>query len=747
MKHLDDPLLNALSFFGKFHSRPVNSLGAVQGLPLVEGKLTPELFCRAAAQCGFESKLVKRSLGELHGATLPVLLILNSNDSVILTKKENGSGAMAEVVVLSTGNGSEQLPLVTLEESYSGMAILVKPEYQFENRSDFNSKTVGRHWFWSTLWSFKSFYARVGLATLMVNILALVSSIFIMTVYDRVVPNKAVDTLMVLSIGVGGAYLFDFALKMLRGYFVDRAGHRIDMKLGSELYARMLGMKFGNRPSSAGSLASQARSYESLREFFTSATMAALIDLPFMYLFVFVIYLLGGAMVVVPLLAGIGLTLFIGFLMQIPISRAVNNSYHSANQRQALVVEGIQALETIKTTRSESELQARMEESVRISAKNDGVSRAFSQLALNSTGLISQLVTVLVVIMAFYRVMEGELTMGAMIACVMLTGRAMAPMAMVASLLGRIQQSRRALKGLDQIMTMPVERGEAESPYISVDRFRPEFRASDAKFSYSDSSEPVVKGVSFDIKPGERVAILGRIGSGKSTLLRMLMGLYHPTEGRIDVSGIDLRQLDPITLRLNTGYVPQNPTLLYGTIRSNLKAGCPWVTDTEMLKAAERAGLMEFIRALPDGVEYKVSEGGQTLSGGQRQALAVARALVEEPKLLVLDEPTSAMDLASEKRLLTCLNEYLSFDDSRTLVIATHKRSVLALVDRIIVMDGGKIIADGPRDTVLAKNPEPIKGKSRPASYPVPSRIVPCTVPDGTLFDQALPDETTILSR
>ena len=698
---IDDPLLEALLFFGKMYSRPVNAHGALQGLPLNNGRLTPRLFARAATRCGFESKMVKRSLKDLHGATLPVILIMTSNDAVILTKVGKRD---CEVVVLSTGSGVQKIDLKTLEKAYSGAAILIKPEFKFEQRSDFNGKTLGKHWFWGTLWGFKSFYARVGLATLMVNLLALSSSIFVMTVYDRVVPNKAVDTLMVLALGVGIAYLFEFVLKLLRGYFVDRAGHQIDMKLGSELYARMLGMKFGNRPASAGALASQARSYESLREFFTSATLAALVDLPFIYLFAFIIYLLGGGLVVLPLIVGITLSLIIGALMQIPISRAVNNSYQSANQRQALVVEGIQALETVKTTRSESELQARMEESVRIAAKNDGLARGFSQFALNSTGLINHLVQVFMVIMAFYQVIQGNMTMGAMIACVLLTGRAMAPMAMVSSLLSRLQQSRRALKGINQIMDSPVERDEQTGQYISVNNFVPEIKAHDAAFSYGDEGAAVIKDLNFQIKPGERVAILGRIGSGKSTLLRMLMGLYHPTAGRIDISGIDIRQLDPTDLRMNSGYVPQSPTLLYGSIRSNLKSGCPWVSDEQMLKAIDRAGLTQFIQSLPDGVQYAVSEGGNTLSGGQRQAISVARAIVEEPEFLVLDEPTSAMDLTSERRLLRCLEGYLSEDTNRTLVIATHKRSVLALVDRIIVLDEGKIIADGPKETVIKKN-------------------------------------------
>lgn len=699
----DDPLLNSLLFFGKVHSHPVNPHGAVQGLPLKEGRLTPDLFPRAAANCGFESRIVKRSLHELHGATLPVILILKNNDAVVLTKMWRGRKAKAQVIVLSSGTGVQEIDVKTLNESYSGMAILVKPEFKFEQRSDFKGKQLGKHWFWGTLWKFKSFYARVAVATLMINLLALTSSIFIMTVYDRVVPNKAVDTLMVLAIGVGIAYLFDFALKMLRGYFVDRAGHRIDMMLGSELFGRMLGMQFSSRPSSSGALASQARSYESLREFFTSASIAALVDLPFVYLFAAVIYLLGGTWVALPLLAGIGITLTIGTLMQMPLARAVNRSYQSANQRQALVVEGIQALETVKTTRSESELQARMEDSVRIAAKNDSVARGYSQFALNSTGLTHHMVSVFIVIAAFYQVIEGNMSMGAMIACVMLAGRAMAPMAMAASLITRLQQSRRALKGLNQIMDLPVERSADDSQYISVESFVPRVVAHDVQFKYSENAQSVIQGLNFSIEPGERIGVLGRIGSGKSTLLRMLMGLYYPTEGRIDMSGIDLRQLDPYDLRMNTGYVPQNPTLLYGTIRSNLRAGCPWVNDSFLLKALERAGLVDFVNGLPEGLEYAISEGGNTLSGGQRQALAMARALVEEPDFLVFDEPTSAMDLSSEKQLLVCLKSYLDERRERTLVIATHKRSVLSLVDRVIVLDKGKIIADGPRDEVLRK--------------------------------------------
>ena len=559
----------------------------------------------------------------------------------------------------------------------------------------------------------------------MINILALASSLFIMNVYDRVVPNQAIDTLWALAIGALIAFMLEFALKSLRGYFIDRAGHRIDLILGGDLFSKVLGVQFAAKPTSSGALAGQARSYEGLREFFTSATIAAIFDLPFVLVFVGIVYLLGGP-VAIPLAAGAFLALLIGALLQFPISRAVASSYLAGNQRQALFVEGVNALETVKSTRSESELQARMEENVNISAKADGKSRIFSQLALNTTSLLQQLVTVGIVIIAFFQIRNEAMTMGAMIACVILAGRAMAPLTMISSLLTRLQQSRRALKGLNQIMHAPSERHDRGAQYITLGEFAPQIRATDVSFDYGQDTAGALLNVSFDIKPGERVAIIGRVGSGKSTLLRLLMGLYFPSDGRIDISGIDTRQLDPAELRRYIGYVQQDPTLLFGALRSNLKAGCASATDEAAWLAVERAGLADYVRSLPRGVDHLVAEGGKSLSGGQRQAVCVARALLEEPPLLIFDEPTSAMDHASEQLLLAQLDAYLKEDPSRTLIVATHKRSVLAIADRVIAVNDGKIIADGPRDQVLRQQPQqPQNGSlpTQPQPAPVPAPI------------------------
>ncbi len=693
-----DPLLQGLDFLGRFYGRSVNLAGATQGLPIVDGQLSPDLFGRAAERCGFTSKIVRKALGKFHSATLPAILLLNDGDAVVLLKFVNSKEA--EVVTLGAGGGASKISLKELASCYTGFAILAKPVYEFEERSDFVTPPPKRNWFWGCLWRFRGFYARVGFATVMINLLALTSSLFIMNVYDRVVPNQAIDTLFALAAGALAAFVLEFALKSLRTFFVDRAGHQIDLILGGDLFAKVLGLRFSAKPQSAGALAGQARSYESLREFFTSATISALVDLPFVFVFAGIVFLLGGP-VALPLIIGAVLALTIGALMQIPISGAVGKSYLASNQRQALFVEGVNAMETIKATRSESELQARMEESVNIAAKADGKARGYAQFALNSTALIQHLVTVGIVVVAFYQVRAEEMTMGAMIACVLLSGRAMAPLMMISSLLTRFQQSRRSLKGLNEIMRAPSERSERGAQYISLETFEPRIRVSDVGFEYQADSGAILKNLNVEISPGERVAILGKIGSGKSTLMRMLINLYEPTSGRIDISEIDLRQIDPAELRRRIGYVHQEPNLLFGTLRSNLKAGCPWASDTMIWKAIERAGMADYIRSLPRGMDHPVAEGGKTLSGGQRQAFAIARALLEEPPLLLLDEPTSAMDWSSEQALLGKLEDYLNEDPNRTLLVATHKRSILSLVDRIIVIDRGQVVADGPKEQVL----------------------------------------------
>ena len=701
MPPCSDPLLDCLRVLGLIHGVPVHPAGAVHGLPLVDGRLTPALFCRAALRSGFQTKVVRRPLRKLHEATFPVVVLLRGDQAAILLKRHKDG--LLEWARPGHASEPSRVPAAEVEAEYSGYAILVKPLRNFEARAQLEDDGEGLesvHWFWGTLWRFRGFYGRVIVATIVINLLALTSSLFIKNVYDRVVPNQATDTLWVLAVGVVCAYLFEFTLKSLRTFFVDRAGHRIDLTIGASLFARVLGMRFRDRPASAGILAGQARSYEALREFFASATVAALVDLPFVFVFAGIVWMMGGV-TAVPLVVGGLLAVFAGAIMQWPISEAVSRGYKASNQRQALFVESVNAMELIKSTGSESDLQARYEECVHVSASAEGKSRAYSQLAMNLTALIQQMVSTAIVVVAYFQVIEENMTMGAMVACVIMAGRAMGPLALVASLLTRLQQSRRSLKGLDEIMKCPLERDERGGRYVGSERIEGRIAVSGVTFAHDPEGEPVLKGVGFQVEPGERVALLGRIGSGKSTMLRLLLSLYTPSGGSITVGGIELRQIDPAEWRRRVGYVPQDPALLYGTLRSWLTAGARYVSDDALWGAIGRAGLASFVRGLPRGLDHPIAEGGRNLSGGQRQALCLARALVTEPSILILDEPTSAIDQTTERQVLRELDAYLKEDPTRTLIVATHRRSVLQLVSRIVALDGGKVIADGPRDSVL----------------------------------------------
>lgn len=709
MKHeVKDALLDALLEVGQHFGVTINPEQVSHGLPLKDGKLTPELFTQCAERAGLTALISSRKLKTIHPSLLPVVIPLKSGLVFVMTRWESSRQIHGKVI--SEGVSSEvEFTLKELNARYLGYIFLIKNE-DSDERIDLVSSVSRKkkHWFWSTLWQFRSVYMKVAVATLCINFMGLASSIFIMNVYDRVVPNEATDTLYALAIGVLIAYVMEFGLKMLRTVFVDLAGRRIDVLLGGEVFGKVLATKFQNKPVAAGTLAAQARSYETVREFFTSATVATLIDLPFIFLFVGIVFLLGG-IAALPLIIGVTAALVWSLILQIPINRAVDKSYQTSNQRYALMVESVNSLETVKATSSESELQARMENCVRDSARAEGQSRGFTQLGSNSLGLIAHLVSTFTVIFGYFQVTANNMSMGAMIACVLLCGRAMAPLNSFAALMMRLQQSMRSLKSLNEMMKLEDERDRKEK--ISVHSFKPRVEASNLKFGFGENPEEILKGLNFTIEPGERVALVGKIGCGKTTLMRMLMALYEPREGSVTVSGLDTRQWSSPALRKHFGYLPQDPSLLYGTLGSNLMAGSKGkIDEDDLIRAVEFAGISDFIAGLPEGLSTPVSEGGKSVSGGQRQSIFLARALLRSPEILLLDEPTSSMDQITEKTVLENLTRYMDQDPNRTMIISTHRQSILTIVDRVIVLDKGRIVSDGPRERVLTKS---VRGRAQ----------------------------------
>jgi ATP-binding cassette subfamily C protein LapB len=692
-RRVDDPLLDCLIVLTAIFERPHSAEALTAGLPLVQNRITPELFVRAANRAGLAARIVKRPLDEISDLSLPCVLLLKDSRACVLVGLK---GETATVIMPETGHGMLEVAAATLAERYVGFAIFARPEYQFDARSEATEIKQSQSWFWGTLWRFWRIYAQVGLAAIFVNLFAIALPLFTMNVYDRVVPTKGQETLWVLVLGVGVIFAFEFLLRLLRSYFVDTAGRSADVIMASNIFQQVLGIRLDARPPSAGAFAQQLREFESLRDFFTSATLVTLVDLPFVLLFIAVVAIIGGPVAIVPLVA-VPIIIGVGWMLQIPLNKIVTRTARESAQKHAMLVESIVGLETIKGLGAEGRTQRNWERFVGMTAKSAQRARELSQFGQYFTNLMSQIVSVCVVIVGVYQIFEGSLTVGALIACTILTGRAMAPLTQVAALLTRLDQSMVSLKTIDKIMQMPVERPPGtQFVHRPILRGAAEFR--DVSFAYPNAQIPALEGVSFSIRPGERVAIIGKIGSGKSTIEKLLLGFYHPQKGAIRIDGTDIKQIDPADLRRNIGYVPQDVFLFFGSVRENIAMGAPHADDAAILRAARIAGVDSFVARHPQGFDLQVGERGEALSGGQRQAIAIARALVRDPNIVILDEPTSAMDKGSEDWLIARLREIL---EGKTLVLVTQRLSLLTLVERVIVMDAGKVVADGPRDKVL----------------------------------------------
>ena len=690
----DDPLLGCLLLLTKLEHKPCSENALTAGLPLVNNRLTPDLFIRAANRAGLSARVVKRPLQKISNLVLPAILLLQNGRACILDHITEDDGA--RILLPESGEGTKELSLAELEKEYRGYAIFVQPGYRFDERTKNTVKRRTQHWFWSTFREALPLYTEVILAALLINLFALASPLFIMNVYDRVVPNHAIETLWVLGLGVTIVYCFDLLMRTLRGYYIDVAGKRADIILSATLFERVLGIKLAARPPSVGGFANNLHEFDTFRDFFTSATLSTLIDLPFVFLFIFIIWLIGGPIAIVPLVV-LPLSLLTGFLAQRALAGKIQELLRHGAQKQATLIETLTGLETIKSLGAEGSIQRRWEQVSGTIAQLGLKTRFLSSGAINITVFLQQMATVAVVIYGVYLISDGELSMGGLIASTILTGRALAPLAQMAATLTRYQQAKSAYTATDSIMSTPVER-PADRDFLARPQLSGGIEFRNVSFSYPGQTVEVLDRVSFKLEPGEHTAIIGRIGSGKSTIERLILGLYEPSSGSILVDGTDSRQLDPADLRRNIGYVPQDSFLFYGSVKENIMLGMPHADDQEVLRSASIAGVTDFVNKHPSGFDMQVGERGEMLSGGQRQSIAVARALLRNPPVLVMDEPSNAMDNTTEEIFKTRFEKWAQ---DKTLILVTHRASLLSLVGRIIVMDNGRIIADGTKEHVL----------------------------------------------
>jgi len=554
-------------------------------------------------------------------------------------------------------------------------------------------------WFWSSLRQSKWTYAQVILAAAVSNFLGLSSSLFIMVVYDRVVPNQAIESLIALTIGVIIALGFDFLIKMLRANFIDRAGKRADSRMSRLIFNQLMEMNLATKNDKSGALASTVREFESLRDFFTSATLVAVVDLPFIFLFIYIISLIGGPLAMIPLIC-VPVVMLTGIVVQPFLARLSVQGMKSGMSKQGVLVETLNGLETIKATGSAGLMRKRFEEASNSQSDLGFRSRMISQFAINSAASVQQFAQIGIIFYGVFLIQDGIVTMGALIAVVILCGRTLAPLSQLANALTRVNSARTAYKSINELMLKRKDGGNLENP-LSRPNLKGEIEFKNVSFTYPGANEPTLRDLSFIVKPGEKVVIVGKMGSGKSTIARLLAGLYEPDVGSILIDGVDIRQIDSADLRRNVGFMLQETWLFSGSVKENIQMGFVQYSDEHILEIARTAGVDEFVRQNPSGYDFQLKERGEGLSGGQRQSINLARSILHKPSLLILDEPTSSMDTATEKAVLDNLTGWM---ENKTLVAITHRNTLVRLASRVLVIDRGLLVADDSPEKLMGSN-------------------------------------------
>lgn len=701
-----DPLLVSLSIFTKRYGKSFSVEALTADLPVAPGKETAEMFSinnpkaifsRASARAGFKSKLIQRPLQSISPLVLPVILILKEQNACILEKIDLENNK-AFIVLPEDEEGVEQwIDLKLLAEQYLGFAFYLKKSRNFHQYVDPLIHANKDSWFWGSLKYSRKIYSDVIVASLVINLFVLASPLFTMNVYDRVVPNDATDTLYVLAVGVVVVYFLDIALKFVRSYFLEIAAKKSDIIISSILFQKVMNLKFANMPESVGSFANNLKEFDSIRSFLATSTLTLIIDLPFTVIFLFVIYIIGGVITIVPIVFII-LIMVYALSIKGSLQRSVESTYHASANKNAVLIESLNALETIRTMGISNHSQFVWEEATGDVAAKGLTSRILSNSLGSVTSFLIQLSNVIILIVGVYLIKELEMTTGGLIAVVILSSRALAPMGQVASLSANYEHTKTAYKTLDNIMDLPEER-PLEKEFLHFNHFSGLIEFRNVTFTYPNEASPIFENLSFTVKPGERVAFIGKIGSGKTTVLKLLLGLYTPDKGSILMDDIDINQIDPADIRQNIAYVAQDVTLFRGTVRTNIVSKAPYADDGAILRAAKIGGVDEFVQYHPKGFDMPVRERGDGISGGQRQSIGVARAFLLDAPIILLDEPGNSMDESCVMRLVQNINENTK---DKTLLLSTHDTRMLRMVNRIIVLNRGKIIMDGPKQEVMS---------------------------------------------
>lgn len=652
----------------------------------------PKEAVSALQAAGFTAAFGPMPSGSITPGHCP--LIVFGTDGKARTIVEIDADGMMRVAIPGAEEEVQTLPRTAVESTLQPFAILA--------RKDAAAQPAGgrKDWFWSSIFTSRWLYAQVILAAVLTNFLGLSTSLFTMVVYDRVVPNEAIESLIALTIGILIALGFDFVIKTLRAQFIDRAGKSADLRMSRLIFDKLLSMRLDTRQRKSGALATVVREFDTLRDFFTSATLVAIVDLPFIFLFIWVIYMIAGPLALVPLVA-VPLVIATGLVIQPLLARLAAGNLETSMSKQSVLVETLNGLETVQATGSGRLMRKRFEEAARMQSDLGLRNRLLSQFAINSAASVQQLAQIGTIFFGVFLIHDNTITMGAMIAAVILGGRTLAPLTQLASALSRANAARQAYRSIDALMQDKSTQGDVgEGQRLSRPKLRGEIELKNVSYTFPGSTQPVIRNLSLKIPAGQHVAILGRMGSGKTTVSRLISGLIQPTEGSVLIDGVDLRQIDRSDLRRNVGVMLQETWLFSGTLRENIQMGYYEYDDAHILNVARLAGVDDFVAGHPQGYDLVLRERGEGLSGGQRQSINLARALLHSPSLVILDEPTSSLDTASEEALLARLRGWLA---GRTMIAVTHRNTVLSLCDRVLILDKGAVIADTTPDRLKSK--------------------------------------------
>ena len=670
------------------------SAGAVRDLP----ELTSETFDAKSAvsalrHVGFEANAGEMAISQLNSGHCPAVGFLKSGPAIVVQEVDDTG-----LVTLRLYDGEDSFSEERVQKE--DLAEHLQPFFVLARKVHAAAKVRGKNdWFWGSLLQGKWLYVQVLIAAALTNFLGLSTSLFIMVVYDRVVPNEAIESLIALTIGVLIALGFDFLIKTLRAQFVDKAGKRADARMSRLIFDKILNIKLDTRRQKSGAMASIVREFDTLREFFTSATLVAVVDLPFIFLFIWVISLIAGPLALVPLIA-VPLVILAGLVIQPFLARITESSMKSNMSKQSVLVETLNGIETVQATGSGRLMRRRFEEASDAQSDLGLKSRMLSNFAINSAASVQQFAQIATIFYGVFLIQDGTITMGAMIAAVILGGRTLAPLSQLASAMSRANGAREAYRSLSSVMNPKEGEVEETRPRLSRPYLAGNVELKNVSYTFPGANTPILRDVSLKIAAGQKVAIVGRMGSGKSTLSRLIAGLIEPSEGAVLIDGVDLRQIDKSDVRRNLGVMLQETWLFSGTVKENLQMGFYEYNDAHLLKIAKISGVDDFVANHPQGYDMELQERGEGLSGGQRQSINLARALLHDPNLLVLDEPTSSMDTATEKAIIDRLKAWAG---ERTLVMVTHRNTLLQLADRVLVVEQGAIVADTTPDKLKAQ--------------------------------------------